>query len=292
MRYMDHLTSEDLGLLSKVRWPRLDRAEAVQRMQSEPEVIEGLLFTTEVFEHIFTAQPGVEPFLRASPFLVFASAVHRTALDVKDAVFVSEWLGPRQRVAVFDVSALRAFLGSSARRLFLAELLASYTHVASGSYLVQTRRGWRRHRYSELDPIRLASLLETVTEPERVGVYRRLGDLSLFLSGVFPDHTASQTFSPLHEARLRRAAGLAGAAEPSGGSPGSPISLAGAVALMEQLGRRWYRLACETAPVRTADVEVVGEVAEGFDHARRVLNLVTERYLFPFRGRWLPFPGK
>src|SRR5256885_13132420 len=38
-------------------------------------------------------------------------------------------------------------------RLFLAELLASYTNVASGSTLVKTSRGWPRHRFSELDPM-------------------------------------------------------------------------------------------------------------------------------------------
>ena len=84
---------------------------------------------------------------------------------------------------------LREFFAADGRRLFLTELLTSYTRVASGSTYVRTARGWRRRRFSELDPLRLASLLDAVPEAERPGIYRRLGDLALFLTGVFPDRT-------------------------------------------------------------------------------------------------------
>ncbi len=112
--------------------------------------------------------------------------------------------------------------------LFLAELLASYVHVASGSVWVQTAHGWRR-RYSELDPVRLATLLEVVDQTERPGVWRRLGDLALFLTGVFPDHTDARGLGPVQATRLLRSAGLA---------PGETGAGAG-VALLELLGRRW-----------------------------------------------------
>jgi hypothetical protein len=36
---------------------------------------------------------------------------------------------------------------------------------------------------------------------------------------------------------------------------------------------------------------VVGEVAERFDQARRVLNLVTDRHLSDHRERWFPGPA-
>jgi hypothetical protein len=37
-------------------------------------------------------------------------------------------------------------------------------------------------------------------------------------------------------------------------------------------------------------MRVVGEVAERFRQARRVLNLVTDRYLFVLRDRWFSPP--
>ena len=76
--------------------------------------------------------------------------------------YVPERTGPRQRVPLFDAPALREFLGAPARRLFLAELLASFTRVASGRYRVTAGGRTRTRRFSELDPVRLAGLLEEV----------------------------------------------------------------------------------------------------------------------------------
>ncbi len=243
-----------------------------------------------MFEAVFGVDRGADPFMRGSPFLVFAVAVHRCSEDLRQAAFVPEWLGPRQRVAVFDVDALRDFLADSTRRFFLVELLASYTHVASGSVWVQTNRGWRRRRFSELDPVRLASLLEVVPEPERVGstgVSATLRCSSPVCSPITPP------CAPWRPSTRRGCSGRRawppGAGEPPGGHVDS-LEPAGAVALLEHLGRRWYRLACDTAPSPSGAMRVVGEVAERFRQARRVLNLVTDRHLFVLRDRWFSPP--
>jgi hypothetical protein len=284
--YLEHLTDDDLELLSRSHRVATGEVLGVAELRSRSALIDALLARPETFEAVFGVEQGADPFLRGSPFLVFAVAVHRCVEDLRLAAFVPEWLGPRQRVAVFDVEALRDFLADPMRRFFLVELLASYTHVASGSFWVQTGRGWRRRRFSELDPVRLASLLEVVPEAERVGIYRRLGDLALFLTGVFPDNTAMRALAPIDTARLLRAARLAtGAGEPPDGFAGS-VEPSGPVALLEHLGHRWYRLACDTAPSPTGALRVVGEVAERFRQARRVLNLVTERHLFVLRDHW------
>src|SRR5262249_10913255 len=137
------------------------------------------------------------------------------------------------------------------RRFFLTELLASYTRVASGSVLVATRRGFRRQRFSELDPVRLAGLLDVVPDAERPGVFRRLGDLALFLTGVFPDYVARRGFGPVDRVRLARSSttpsGPPGARRQSGARPviGDDDN---AVALLGQLGRRWYRAAYKLLP--------------------------------------------
>ncbi len=61
----------------------------------------------------------------------------------------------------------------------------------------------------------------------------------------------------------------------------------GAVGLLEELGRRWYRLCADAVPPpRSRDLDVVAELAHHFVQARRILNLVTDRYLFPLRDRW------
>jgi hypothetical protein len=260
-RWLEHLGDDDLALLERATGRR-----------AGPGQVEALLADPATYQAVFA--PRGDPLLRASPFLVFALAVHQTAADLEAATFVAEWSGRQGRVAVFDAPALRGFLATPARRLFLAELLASYVHVASGSVWVRTDRGWRRRRYSELDPVRLAALLEVVDEAEWPGVWRRLGDLALFLTGVFPDHTDTHGFGPVQASRLLRSAGLAAGETGAGGG----------VALLQVLGRRWYRLARAGSPA----LAVVAEVADRFEEARRVLNLVADRHLSGHRERWFP----
>src|SRR5437667_3461195 len=165
--YLEHLSDADLAVLAAAGEPgRVPRPD--------PERIEALIDNPAVFRALF-GTPGRDPLLRGSPFLLFAVLIHRAVRDLGAASFVEEWVGPRQRVPVFDVGGLREFSADPFRRFFLAELLASYTHVTSGSLLVQTSRGWRRRRFSELDSLRLGELAEAVPDLERPSVYRRLG---------------------------------------------------------------------------------------------------------------------
>jgi hypothetical protein len=285
--YLQHLSDDDLRLLAKPNAALTRGGDAAARVRSEPELVLELLSQPGLFATVFPVEESAEPLLNASPFLIFAVAVHETRAQLDGASYVTEWLGPQRRTPVFEVVPLRDFLAGPGRCLFLAELLASYTHVSSGSVLVPTRRGLRRRRFSELDPVRLAELLDVVSEAERPGILRRLGDLALFLTGVFPDHTATHGLSLLEQGRLLRSGGFSPrrAAEVTLPIPG--FGDASAVELLERLGRRWYRLAFELLPRPVpADLAVLGELEQRFGDARRILNVLTDRYLFHFRERW------
>jgi hypothetical protein len=267
--YLEHLADSDLAFLRAAGESRYD-------LRRDPEQLEAVIDSPETFRALFTV-PGRDPLLRGSPFLVFAVMIHRVVRDLGQASFVEEWVGPRQRVPVFDTGSLRDFGADPLRRLFLAELLASYTNVASGSTLVRTSRGWRRRRFSELDPIRLLELAEVVPDADRLSVYRRLGDLSLFLTGIFPDYAGERLVAERERRQLERALGPADRerAERRDG-----------VWLLEQLGRRAYRIAEQGADRRAMMAGVLAEVSENFAAARRVLNFLTDRYLFPMRRQW------
>ncbi|HEX4399463.1 MAG TPA: hypothetical protein VH136_17620 [Trebonia sp.] len=306
--YADYLTEADLRLIARAVGAS---AAAVAELAGDAAAIEGLLADPRVFSAVFeTVSPGSpashaapEVLVFASPFLAFGVAVHRAVADLAAMDYLPERSGPRQRVPVFDTPELRDFLGSAERRLFLAELLASFTRVASGRYRVPSRWGGsgpgpgsgsggrsRTRRFSELDPVKLAGLIEVAPEESRPGIYRRLGDVSLFLAGVFPDYSAMHAFGPVDVSRLLRSARV-----PAGDRDG--LAVAPALDLLEYLGARWYRAALATAPVRTARLDVVGEVAERFRQARRVLNHLADRYLVGSgssgtgSGGWLPQPG-
>jgi hypothetical protein len=267
--YLEHLSDSDLAFLDTA-------VESPQNVRREPEKLEALIDSPQIFRMLFSV-PGRDPLLRGSPFLLFAVLIHRVVRDLSQASFVEEWIGPQQRVPVFDTGSLRDFGADPLRRLFLAELLASYTNVASGSMLVKTTRGWRRRRFSELDPLRLIELAELVPDADRPSVYRRLGDLSLFLTGIFPDYAGEQLVAKRERRQLERALGPADRerAERRDG-----------VWLLEQLGRRAYRIAQEGADRRAAMTGLLAEVSENFAAARRILNFLTDRYLFPMRRQW------
>jgi hypothetical protein len=220
-----------------------------------------------------------------TPFLTFAVVVHRGWSDLRHAAYVEEWTGPRQRLPVLGGADLVDFLATSTRRLFLTELLASFTHVVSGITWVPTRRGLRKQRFSELDPVRLASLLDVVRDQERPGIYRRLGDVALFLTGVFPDHTETHALGPIAEGRLLRAGGLRVLSPRADALPEPGKD--GPVGLLERLGQRWYHLAAAmvSGPL-TGSMTVVADVADRFGEARRILNFLTDRYLLPQRSIW------
>jgi hypothetical protein len=284
--YADHLTDADLGLLASVTqdlrepdWPT-----AGAWLRGHPEHLPELIADQRVFQAVFGPGDPAPHATLASPFLIFAVAVHRAASELESMDHVPERSGSRGRVPLFDAPELRDFLGSPARRLFLAELLGSFTRAAGGQYRAMVRGRPRARRFSELDLTRMAAQLENVPEADRPGVYRRLGDVALFLTGVFPDYAVAHALGPVSAARLLRAAQV---------SPRQheQLSAAPAIDLFEYLGAQWYRVAWSLAPARTARLAVVAEVADRFRQARRVLNHIADRCLFPAGNPWFAPPA-
>jgi hypothetical protein len=264
--YLQHLTDADRRLLRQVAGSDGRLLVAL----SDPRV-EAVLFDED------SSERGLA---ETSTFLTFAVAVHRTGVWLNTAHYVEERWAARQRIPIFDVESLRALLAEDGVRFFLIELLASYTRVSSGLTWERTGRGWRRRRFSELDPVRLAGLLE-VTEPaERAGIYRRLGDLALFLTGVFTDRSSAADLGGAALGRLLRLSGV----------PPTAVDDLGDRQLLELLGARWYRLAVASAKgqagTATREITVVEKMSARFVDARRILNIVTDRYLYPLRERW------
>ena len=298
--YADHLTDADLGLLASAA--DQPTPAAAPWLRAHPEELPRLVGDPRVFQAVFGAPAGAARpatpagasamAALASPFLIFAVAVHRAAAELATMDHVLERSGQHQRVPLFDAPELRDFLGSAARRLFLAELLASFTRNAAqyrpapkGQPGARQARPARGRRFSELDLVRMAGLLETVPEAERAGVYRRLGDVALFLTGVFPDYAVAHALGPVSAARLLRAAQVPARQH-------DQLAAAPAIDLFEHLGAQWYRAAWGLAPARTARLAVVAEVAERFRQARRVLNHIADRCLFPQGNPWFAPPAR
>ena len=133
--YADHLTDADLALLVAVSQDVARPATAAGTwLRAHPEHLPELIADRRVFQAVFGPGEQAPRAALASPFLIFAVAVHRAAAELESMDHVPERSGSRGRVPLFDAPELRDFLGSPARRLFLAELLGSFTRAAGGQY--------------------------------------------------------------------------------------------------------------------------------------------------------------
>jgi hypothetical protein len=284
---LERLSDADLALLGEAAGEGGSREERATRLRRRPADIPALLESEEVFAALFEDN-GEDPLLLVSPFAAFAVVVTHASETLDEVEYVRERVGRRSAVPVFEVEPLRRLVEDPLRRLFLADLLASYTHVASGALWMKGRRGWSHRRFSELDPAQVAELALLAPARERVGVYRRLGDLALFLTGVFPDYVVSHPLPPVAVERLERA--LTGGGTPEAWRlPGTAGFGVGALELLEAAGQRAYQLAWAAVP--HADLGLapaLGYMTEEFRHARMVLNFVTDSYLVHLRGRWFP----
>lgn len=288
--YLEHLTDSDLRALVHAEARSSDEAaRRIAALRRAPALIPEVLERPDTCSALLRAPdepagsggaPARGRFTFISPFLLFAAAVHRTAADLAARPYAPERTAPRLRVPVFDSADLAAYLASPRRRLFLAELLASFARVSGGVAVTPTAHGPRRRRWNDTDPVKLAVLLESVPLTQRPGVWRRLGDLALFLTGVFPDAAERTAPDHLQALRLARVTGLTE----------EPADRLGPTDLLEWLGSRWYLLAAERVVSQTAASALLREHAHHFHHARRVLNAATDRYLFPIATDWFAAP--
>ena len=268
------LTSVDLAVLAGA--VGLDRGDPELRDRfADVVVLERALAAPATYERLFGPGSPTGPevaddlSVRASPTLLFAVLVHRAAEDLAEAGYVRERVGERLTVPVFDAPQLHSYLAAREQRLFLVDLLASYTRVVSGPQWIRRGGRWRRRRFSELEPTALAQVVLDAEDRDRPRLYCRLGDLSLFLTGVFADHVARRPVTPLELERLARTV-----REPLHPTVLGPRHSAD---LYEWLGPRWYRMGGRD------------EVADRFEQARRCLVFLTDRYLFADRDRLFPW---
>lgn len=263
--YLEHLSDRDLGVIGAAAGTGELSRHALRR---DPETVDELLAEPALFDALFGETPVVE--VGVTPFLVFAVLVNQTARDLEITPHFPEWVGAGQRLPVFDSSTLSALIDDPVRRYFLIEFLASFTTVASGSTWVKTERGHRRRRWSELDPVSMAELVAQLPAVSRPAGYRRLGDVALFLCGVFPDHTSRHPLGELSRARLAASAGI----------NTSQMEEGSEVRFLEVIGSSWYERAVGSADrVAASGLGHLTDMAHHFTDARRFLNCLTDRYL-------------
>lgn len=262
--YLDGLTERDMKTLAGITGSEPETL--AEELRRRPWAIHDILSDDAVVEGVMGRH--AHPANVVSPFLLFAVVVHASAGDLRVATYVNDWTGPRSRLPVFDVAPLQEFIEDPARLFFLTTLLESFAipiPVAAPA--------------NPFDLGEIALWVDHAVPAQRASLLVRLGDLSLFESGVFPDRTGTRPMEPVVAERLGKTVDMTAeqVLELSDAASISP-----GLDALESLGSRWY----ETAVSEGSAPQLLGDVAARFRAARRVLNHVADNYLYPLDYDW------
>ena len=262
--YLEGLSERDLRTLAAITGGEAE--QLAEDLAARPWAIHDLLADEGVGDGVMGRQ--AHPANLVSPFLLFAVMVHRAAADLRTATFVNDWTGPKSRLPVFDVAPLQEFLAAPDRMFFLVRLLESFA--------VPTPAPVPADPFDLTD---MAAWLEQTLPSQRATMLCRLGDLSLFMTGVLPDATGPRVLPAMEAEQLGATLDMTSneilALIDSGSiSPG--------IDALESLGSRWY----ETAVGAGSAPPLVADIAHRFRAARRVLNHVSDRFLYEIDLNW------
>ena len=264
--YLD-FTDGDLDFLVSIVVPSLSNALSVREaIRNDPAYRKAIVSDERVFSQVINDK---ESFLKISPSLYFEVLLRRAQKDLISSSYTIEREG-RGNIPVFDTGKVAGFLDTPNMLEYLANMLASFTRIRSFVVPVRVRKGIRRRvRYNDMDVDSLIDFAARVDESERFSYYKRIGDVCLFLTGLFRDSTYSQkshfgsnfqsgTYPRTTFVRKRRRS----------------------VEEYESEGRRFYRLAEEHPTASVLELtDVFSVLRDEFSAARKPLAFLSARYL-------------
>jgi len=256
------LRRPDLLFLVDTLMPQhADRERAVDLIQDDDRLIAGMVDDNRLFQRLIATEDAL---VRVSPWLFFAVLLRRAQRDIERETFTVERRN-RQKVVLFDTDRVLELVSQEPIRDYLATMLASFTRLESVTVPVRRRDGvWRAYRTNELDIEGLMRYSETTDEPFRFEPYKRIADVCLFLTGLFPEYIEAQYRYP--QSRQLR--------------PGARGRICATRDDYEAHGRAFYRLAAEHEMARAEGLAGVLNTLSGeFVLAEKPLDLLANRYL-------------
>ena len=256
------LSGADLDFLVSAAAPGTRDTARLKRVLSEDED-----FRNAFIEDDRTVRAAVsdrEVFVRISPALYFEILLRSLRRELSGATHTLEG-GGLHKVAVFDARQVVDLLSRPEVLLYLAEMLASFTWVESGSFSWRVRgRARRTLRFDDTDVEGLVRSLEFAGEEYRFHFYKRIADVCLFLLGVFPEFLGASSRRRHGGEPLRRPVG------PGALSPEE----------YEAEGKKYYALAAGHPLARDRELsEVFHVLHDAFRVARKPLALIAEKYI-------------
>ena len=261
-----NLTDSDLDFVVSAAAPDASDVEHLKHLvRNDPDFRRAIASDDKVFHKIMSTE---DIFLSVSPALYFEVLLRRVQKNLETARYTVEQSG-REVVPVFDTPEVVDFLARPQVLEYLAQMLASFVRIESYVTRVRVARGIRRRvRFSDMDVDSLVRMCAAADEPQRFRYYKRIADVCLFISGVFPSYASSSVgrvpgnYGPMMTRRARRTSED-----------------------YEAEGRRFYRLAERHHAAQVLESSsVLGLLAQHFASARKPLNFMAAHYLHSHRN--------
>ncbi|OUM97144.1 MAG: hypothetical protein BAA04_12115, partial [Firmicutes bacterium ZCTH02-B6] len=243
-RRLDNLSEADLDFLVRaVTTTRTDYDRIKDIVRGKADLLQLMVDDERVFQRLAECPEAV---LQVSPYLLFTVLLRRAQRDLRARKFTME-VSSQGTFPVFDAEAAADLLEDDAVRDYLALLLEGFTRI--DRHTIELRNQGRSEwvTYSDFTVEDLEALAAAMDETERFPIYRRLGDLCLFLTGMYADHLA---------ARTRETAGRRGVRQRRQARED--------IETYEELGRTYYRRAAEAGTA--SDMGLTGLFERLADH--------------------------
>ncbi|RDV83573.1 hypothetical protein [Ammonifex thiophilus] len=259
---MQGLSAKDLDfVLRTVVDKRDDYGYLQELLHDKPDLVDLLLDDPKLFRRIVSEE---DVLLKISPYLFFEVLLRQARKELSHRRYTVERVGIYRQVPVLDGTRVGELLGREDVRGYLANLLASFTKTNTAVFYFKVGTRLYKRRYSDLDVDDLLGLVRLVEEPYRYPLYRRIGEVCLFLSAVFPDYIEEKVKE--HFMRATRVEEL--------------FRCPWGVEEYTTEGERYYRLAASLREKSDPEeAALLRTVADNFLLLRKSLNHIAENYL-------------
>lgn len=190
----DYWPDRDLQYIVKVLMPdTTNPGEMLKVLRRDQDILDGMLSDSRLFDHLMS---NTEQVLSVSGRLFFTVLLNRARQDLKRQPFTFE-RDNRVGVVVFDAAAVFDFLEDRSVRTYLATVLASFVRIETKIVFVRTGAGTiQKMRVSDFDIDSLIEFSRLVDDEQQVYLWKRIGEICLFLIGVLSEYVDAQRSLP------------------------------------------------------------------------------------------------
>jgi hypothetical protein len=263
---MLHLSESDLRfLVETVATNRRDYDHVTNLIRDKEDLLEPMLDDPKLTERLFCDE---EALVRVTPHMLFSVLLRRLRRELEKEAYVLDVDTKGKRIPVFEGPAVAEMLSDKQTRDYLVEMLSSFARTNSGIIYWKERGTWHKRRFSDIDLDDMVELARIIDPEMRPALYKRIADIALFLSGIFPEHAVH-----------------------SSGSRKTIFSAKRTLKDYEQVGKLFYNVAARETD-QTQWKPVLGTLAEKFTLARLALNSLSDRYVKTLRARYFRSPAE